>query len=113
MPSKKNTTKITAVIQIGPRQFLVKEGDKLVVDKLDLKVGQNFKVEEVLLLTNGDKAQIGKPFVKGASVEIKLEDTSKGEKIRVARYKAKSRYRRVKGFRPLQSHLTITAITQK
>ncbi len=113
MPTEKTTKNLIAAIQIGPRQYLVKKGDHLVVDKLDLKVGKTLTIKEVLLLTNGETAQIGQPFLEGASVELKLDDTKKGDKLRVARYKAKSRYRRVKGFRPVESHLTVTAIKQK
>lgn len=113
MATKKNTTDLIAAIQIGPRQYLVKKDDHLVVDKLNLKVGETLTIKEVLLITDGENTQIGQPFLKDVSVDLKLDDTKKGDKIRVARYKAKSRYRRVKGFRPTESHLTVTAIKQK
>jgi len=113
MPTKKTTKDLIATIQIGPRQYIVKKDDQLVVDKIDFKVGDTLTIKEVLLIIDGETAQIGQPFLEGASVELKLEDTKKGDKIRVARYKAKSRYRRVKGFRPTESHLTVTAIKQK
>lgn len=113
MATKKTTTDLIAAIQIGPRQYIVKKDDHLVVDKLDLEVGKTLTIKEVLLITDGENIQIGQPFLNGASVELKLDDTKKGTKIRVARYKAKSRYRRVKGFRPTESHLTVTAIKQK
>jgi len=113
MATKKTTPELFAVIQIGPRQYLVKQGDKLVIDKLDLQPGKTLTVKEVLLLTDGDKTTIGQPHVKDASVDLKLEKTDKGDKLRVARYRAKSRYRRVVGFRPMLSSLTVTAIKQK
>lgn len=113
MATKKNTTDLIAAIQIGPRQYLVKKDDHLVIDKLNLKVGETLTIKEVLLITDGENTQIGQPFLKDVSVDLKLDDTKKGDKIRVARYKAKSRYRRVKGFRPTESHLTVTAIKQK
>jgi len=113
MPTKKTTKDLIAAIQIGPRQYIVKKDDQLVVDKIDFKVGDTLTIKEVLLIIDGETAQIGQPFLEGASVDLKLEDTKKGDKIRVARYKAKSRYRRVKGFRPTESHLTVTAIKQK
>ena len=102
--------KLHAIIQIGSKQYLVKVGDKLVSEKLDLKEGENLNVTDVLLTYDGKKTQIGSPFVKGASVELAFEGTKKGTKIRVAKFKAKSRYRRVLGHRQLQSHLTVQAI---
>lgn len=113
MATKKITTDLIAAIQIGPRQYIVKKDDHLIIDKINLKVGKTLTIKDVLLLTDGEMIQIGQPFLEGASVDLKLDDTKKGDKIRVARYKAKSRYRRVKGFRPTESHLTVTAIKQK
>ena len=99
-----------AVILLGSKQFLVKVGDKVVSEKLELKEGENLSVKDVLLTHDGDKTQVGSPFVEGASVDLTLEGTSKGEKIRVAKFKAKSRYRRVMGHRQLESHFTVKAI---
>lgn len=105
--------KLHAVIQIGAKQYLVKVGDKLKSEKLDLKEGDKLSVKDVLLTYDGKKTQVGTPFVKGASVDLVFEGTKKGKKIRVAKFKAKSRYRRVLGHRQLESSLTVKAINLK
>lgn len=103
--------KITyAVIQLGSKQYLVKEGDKIVAEKIDLKEGESLKVKEVLLGYDGEKTQIGEPFLEKATVELVNEGVKRGEKVRVAKFKAKSRYRRVTGHRQLGSHFTVKAI---
>lgn len=56
------------------------------------------------------KVKIGQPLIKGASVEVEIFDQIKGEKIRVATFKAKARYRKVKGFRPLLTRVKILSI---
>jgi large subunit ribosomal protein L21 len=99
-----------AVISMGAKQYLVKVGDKLITEKVELKEGETLSVKEVLLTSNGDKTQVGAPFVPGASVELVFEGTDKGDKIRVAKFKAKSRYRRVMGHRQFESHFTVKAI---
>ena len=101
---------IYVVIQLGAKQFLVKEGDKIIAEKIELKDGENLTVKEVLLSYDGTKTAIGDPYLANASVELTSEGIIKGEKIRVAKFKAKSRYRRVMGHRQLESHFTVKAI---
>lgn len=107
MATKKD--QVLAVIEITPRQFLVKEGEVLVVNNLDLKEKEVI-TPSVLLTYDGEKTQIGQPLVKGAVVKLEHIKTKKGKKIRVAKFKAKSRYRRVKGHRQLETHLRVKSI---
>lgn len=100
-----------AIIKIGAHQFKVHQGDELEIDKLEGEEGQKFVFEEVLLLVTDEEIKIGQPVIKDAKVEAKLLEQKKGKKIRVATYKAKSRYRRVKGFRPYLSKIKIEKIS--
>ena len=101
---------IYVVIQLGAKQFLVKEGDKIVAEKIEIKEGDSLNVKEVLLSYDGVNTKIGDPYLAGATVELVSLGVEKGEKIRVAKFKAKSRYRRVTGHRQLESHFTVKAI---
>ncbi len=98
-----------AVVKIGSQQFKVSEGEELEVEKIAGEKGKEVIFEEVLLLAD-KKIEIGQPLVRGARVEAKILNQSKGEKIRVAKFRAKSRYRRVKGFRPLLTKIKIEKI---
>lgn len=98
------------VIQLGAKQYLIKEGDKIVAEKIELKDGEALTVKEVLLSYDGKKTTIGQPFVENASVELVMDGIKKGEKVLVAKFKAKSRYRKVMGHRQLGSHFTVKAI---
>ena len=80
-----------AVVKIGSNQYLVSPGQELLVDRPI--------IEQVLLVIDGDKVTIGQPEVAQAKVTLKKLADVKGDKIRVSTYKAKSRYRKVKGFR--------------
>jgi large subunit ribosomal protein L21 len=99
-----------AIIQLQGKQFQVSEGDQITVDRLDKVEGDKFTVSDVLLVVDGDKRKIGQPIVKAAKVECELISNDKGKKIRVAKYKAKSRYRKVQGHRQLQSLVKILQI---
>ena len=102
-----------AVVKVKGHQHLVTEGKELLVDKLENKEGDMVSVEEVLLIvTDDDKTIIGNPYIKGAKVDFSVIGDSKGEKIRVARYKAKSRYRKVKGFTAVYTKVKVEKIIQ-
>lgn len=99
-----------AVIQLAGKQYRVQEGDTLVVNKLEQEAGGSFTVSDVLLAVNDQDVTVGAPFVSGAKVKFEVVKQQKGEKIRVATYKAKSRYRRVKGHRQHETVLKVVKI---
>jgi large subunit ribosomal protein L21 len=101
---------IYAVIELGGKQFLVKQGDKITAEKIETKVGDTLKVSEVLLVHDGKETKIGQPYVEKVSVDLVLDSVGRGEKIRVAKFKAKARYRKVLGHRQALSFLTVKAI---
>lgn len=101
---------IYAVIEIGAKQFLVKKGDKITADKVSVKPGEILKVSEVLLTHDGKETKIGQPYLEKVTVELVLESVGRGEKVRVAKFKAKSRSRKVIGHRQAESYLTVKEI---
>ena len=66
-----------AVIRSGGKQHRVVKGERLNVDLLDVAEGSEIKIEDVLLLANGDAVQVGTPHVAGATVTAKLLSTIK------------------------------------
>jgi len=100
-----------AVIKTSGRQYKVKEGDQLLIDKIKGKKGDKVEFEQILLLVDNKKVKIGTPRVKKAKATGEILAQEKGEKIRVATYKAKSRYRKVKGFRPRLTRIKIEKIS--
>ena len=113
MATKNTNTNTLAVIELSGKQYLVKEGDKIKAEKLDAKDGDNIKVDTVLLVGNDAEVKVGTPFVEGASVELTLDKTAKGEKVEILKFRAKSRYRRSTGHRQIVSNLTVTGINLK
>lgn len=99
-----------AVIAINGKQHVVSPGEKLTIDRLPQDVGEKLTIKDVLLVVDGEKRKIGTPLVEGAKVEAKLISDEKGDKIRVAVFKAKSRFRKVHGHRQSLSTIEITAI---
>ena len=86
-------------IKTGGQQFLVKQGDEIIVNKIDKE--PKSKLEFDLLAkfdTENGNIELGNPLLK-TKVKGELLEQIKGDKIRVSRFKAKVRYRKVKGFR--------------
>lgn len=99
-----------AVVEFTPHQYLVKEGDVLELEKLSLKEGEKIKADKVLFYSNGDKIQVGTPYLDKVVVEMEHLDTKKAPKIKVVKFKAKSRYRRAHGHRQSYSYLKVISI---
>jgi large subunit ribosomal protein L21 len=100
-----------AVIAISGSQFKVEEKQKLTVDNLNLKEGEKSVSDQILLTAEDDKIKVGTPIVKGAKVEFEVLKNYQGEKLKVFKYKSKSRYRKTMGFRPQLTEIQITKIT--
>lgn len=97
-----------AIVKIKGQQYKVSEGDEILVDKL----GTDKPDVKVFLVVDEKSVKIGKPEVKGVKVKMKiLEAEEKGKKLYVQTFKAKSRYRRKIGFRPIYSRLLIEKIS--
>jgi len=102
-----------AVIKTGGKQYRVSEGDIIEIDRLAKEANDKIVFDNVLLLVSDTGVKIGNPFVTGEKVEAKLLDNIKGDKIRVAKFKAKVRYRKVMGFRASLSRVQIDKIGGK
>lgn len=102
-----------AVIKTGGKQYRVSEGDVIEVDKLPVKKDDEVNFDQVLLSVLDDKVQVGMPMIPDIKVRARVLEQKKGEKIRVAKFKAKVGYRRVQGFRPLLTKIKIEKISAK
>ena len=87
-----------AIIETGGKQVKVEEGSKIFVEKIEAKAGDEIKLEKVLFV-GGESTKVGAPYVKGASVDCKVEKQGLGKKIRVFKYKAKANERKTIGHR--------------
>ena len=99
-----------AVIQTGGKQYRVKAGDLLVVDKLDGEPGAKVAFDKVLMLGGEAGVVIGAPTVAGAVVDATLIETRKGEKIKVFKKIRRQGYRRTQGHRQHETVLRVTGV---
>jgi large subunit ribosomal protein L21 len=102
-----------AIVTSGGKQYKVSEGTVLEVDKLSVEPGSEFTFDKVLLTVDGDAINLGKPYLENIAVTAKVLEETQGDKIRVARFKAKARHRRVTGFRAQLTKLEVTGFSGK
>ena len=100
-----------AIIETGGKQYRVKVGDRIRVERIHADAGSDISLDRVLLLGGTGATTVGAPIVDGAAVTAHVEDHPRGEKIHVFKYKPKKRYRRKIGHRQELTELTITGIT--
>ena len=78
-----------AVIETGGKQYQVKEGDIVFVEKLDVAAEENVTFDKVIVYSDGENTTVGGPYVAGAVVEAKVLKNGKAKKITVFTYKPK------------------------
>lgn len=97
-----------AVIRVNGRQYKVEEKEEVLVDF----AGKNEIKPEILLITDGEKVEVGTPILEKAKVDFKvLKEAEKGTKLDVIKYKSKSRYKKHIGFRPVFTRILIEKIS--
>jgi large subunit ribosomal protein L21 len=99
-----------AVIKTGGKQYVVKEGDVLSIEKLNVEPGQKILFAEVLLVETGEKTLIGMPFVAQAAVVAEVLKNFKDEKVLVFKKKRRKQYRRTRGHRQQLTEIKIAKI---
>ncbi len=100
-----------AVIQTGGKQYRVRAGDVIVVEKLEGDAGAELSFDRVLMMGGGEGGiTIGAPAIEGALVSATLIETRKGEKIKVFKKIRRQGYRRTQGHRQFESVLRITGV---
>lgn len=98
-----------AVIKTGGKQYRVKSGDKIFIEKLVGNVGDAVSFDQVLLL-GGESVKLGKPVVAGAKVEGKILEHGRGEKVIIFKFRRRKNYRRKTGHRQPFTAVQITDI---
>ena len=99
-----------AIIESCGKQYKVAEGDVVFFEKLDVEEGKKITFDNVVLVSDDKKVEVGAPYVKGVKVEGKVVSHGKGKKILVYKYKPKKNYRRTQGHRQPYTKVEITKI---
>jgi len=88
-----------AIVRTGGKQYRVTEGDLIKVEKLEGEVGSEVILEDVLMVGEGEKTQIGSPSLEGVRVKGEIVDQARAKKIVVYRFKKRKGYAKKQGHR--------------
>jgi large subunit ribosomal protein L21 len=100
-----------AVIKTGGKQYRVREGDVIRVEKLEAETGSTVEIDDVLMVGEGAEVKLGKPTLDGAKVTALVSEQGRGRKITIIKFKRRQDYRRTKGHRQPYTELRITGIS--
>jgi len=103
---------MVVVIQYGSKQLKVSQGDTIKIDKIDGNIGDNVKIENVLMMDDGKDIQIGTPTLSGTSVTGTIIEQGRDKKIIVFKHKRRKNHRKKRGHRQYFTRLKITEINQ-
>ena len=102
-----------AIIETGGKQYKVSASKILEIEKLDAKVGETIKFQNVLLLNDDKTTEVGSPSIDGAMVEAKLLDNVKDRTILIFHKRRRKHSRKKNGHRQRHSKIQITKIMSK
>ena len=99
-----------AVFATGGKQYKVREGEVLRVEKISGEIGSPISFDEVLMVSDGENVSIGKPRLENATVSGRIVEQGKASKVLVFKYKRRKRFRRKQGHRQLYTAIKIDTI---
>jgi large subunit ribosomal protein L21 len=99
-----------AIIEIGGKQYKVRENDRIYVPRQDAEPETKLTFDRVLLVSNDDAVQVGTPVVDGASVDATVLAQVKADKVLIFRKKRRKRFRVKRGHRQPHTQIRIDAV---
>ena len=102
---------VYAVIRSGGKQYRVSPGQRVTLERLAGDAGDAITFSDVLLVNGGGEVAVGTPTLEAASVSGEIVEQGRGRKIRVFKYKNKTRYRRLRGHRQLQTSVLVNEVS--
>jgi large subunit ribosomal protein L21 len=99
-----------AIVNTGGKQYKIQQGDVLRVEKIQGEVGSPVSFDKVLMFSDGENVNIGRPVLDNVAVKGHIVEQGKDKKIIVFKYKRRKRYRRKLGHRQQYTAIKIDSI---
>lgn len=99
-----------AIVQTSGKQYIAEVGKKITLEKMEGNVGDTIVLPMVVMISDGETAEVGAPFLAGKSVSVKILDQNRADKIRVVHFAAKKRTRKVQGHRQSQTIVEVVSL---
>jgi large subunit ribosomal protein L21 len=100
-----------AIVATGGKQYRVKEGDTLRIEKLVAEAGDSVELDKVLLVGEGEDIKVGAPYLDGAKVTAKVAANGRGDKVKIVKFRRRKHHRKQMGHRQAYTEIEITGIS--
>jgi large subunit ribosomal protein L21 len=100
-----------AIVATGGKQYRVKEGEKLRVEKLSAEAGETVELDKVLMVGEGEDVKIGAPYLEGAKVTATVAANGRADKVKIIKFRRRKHHRKQMGHRQSYTEIEITGIT--
>jgi len=100
-----------AIVATGGKQYRVKEGEKLRIEKLSAEVGDTVELDKVLLVGEGDDIKVGAPYLEGGKVTATVSANGRGDKVKIIKFRRRKHHRKQMGHRQSYTEIEITGIS--
>ena len=100
-----------AVMKTGGKEYKISKGDLVRVEKLEGNVGDQVTLNDVLMVSDEGRVQVGTPFLANAVITGEIIQEAKGKKVLTYKMKRRKNYRRFKGHRQTYTYLKVNDIT--
>jgi len=99
-----------AVFATGGKQYRATTGDVLKIEKIDAEKGTTVKLDQVLMVGEGEDVKVGTPYLKGGTVTATVVEHGRGKKIRILKFKRRKHHMKQMGHRQDFTQIEITGI---
>lgn len=100
-----------AIVATGGKQYRVKQGEKLRIEKLSAEAGDTVELDKVLLVGEGDDIKVGAPYLDGAKVTATVSANGRGDKVKIIKFRRRKHHRKQMGHRQSYTEIEITGIS--
>lgn len=100
-----------AIVATGGKQYRVKEGEKLRIEKLSAEAGDTVELDKVLMVGEGEDVKIGAPYLEGAKVTATVAANGRGDKVKIVKFRRRKHHRKQMGHRQAFTEIEITGIS--
>lgn len=100
-----------AIVATGGKQYRVREGEKLRVEKLSAEAGDTVELDKVLMIGEGEDVKVGAPYLEGAKVTATVAVNGRGDKVKIIKFRRRKHHRKQMGHRQSYTEIEITGIT--
>jgi len=99
-----------AIIKTGGKQYKVKEGTVIKLEKIEKGLGDHIEFKDVLMLQNGENIEVGKPLVDGTHVTAEVVGQGRHKKVNIIKFRRRKHSMKRQGHRQYYTEVKVTAI---